>query len=265
PSPSPAPSPAPAPASAYPAERKMSSQPVDRFGPVPGYLSASKLDDLGTEVMRITDSSFGSGRIFRHAYSMRQPWNADSTLLLLENSPVNLLDGKSFEPIGTMALPGDPVWSNLDPNVMYGVAGNRFVKYGVSPRSQTTLRTFSGYSRVHIGGGEGNISDDDRYVALIGERSGGVDVLVYDIANDKVQSTKRFDNYSGPWGDIDAAHISRSGKYVVVSVRKSGEAYDLYDAQTMTLLRRLVDRWIPHSDMGYTMEGEEALITQGDY
>src|SRR5690606_30538309 len=71
--------------------------------------------------------------------------------------------------------------------------------------------------------------------------------------------------YSGPWGDIDAAHISRSGKYVVVSVQKSGQAYDLYDAQTMTLLRRLVDRWIPHSDMGYTMEGEEALITQGVY
>src|SRR5690606_19015302 len=124
---------------------------------------------------------------------------------------------------------------------------------------------FSGYSDIEIGGGEGNISDDDRYTALIGVRSGGVDVIVYDIANDKVLSTKRYDGYSGPWGDVDAAHISRSGRYVVVSVKKPKMAYDLYDAQNMNLLRRLVDGQIGHSDMGYAMEGQEAMITMGIY
>src|SRR5690606_34249028 len=146
---------------------------------------------LSTEVMRITDSSLGSGRMFRHDYPMRQPWNADGSRLLLVNSPVNLLDGKTFAPMGNLPLPGDAIWSNHDPDVIYGVSGNSFVKLDVSSRKQTTLRTFSGYSDIEIGGGEGNSSDDDRYTALIGVRSGGVDVLVYDIANDRVVSTKR--------------------------------------------------------------------------
>ena len=241
----------------------MSSQPVDRIGAMPGYLSSTSFDELGTRVMRITDSSLGPGRVFRHAYSMRQPWNADGSRLLLVQSPTELFDGRSYAPMGSLSLPSDPVWSNKDPDVLFGVIGDSFVRIKVSTRTRTTLRRFSEYSRIYIGGGEGNVSDDDRRVALIGRRSGGVDVLVYDIANDAVVSIRRFDGYSGPHGDIDSAVISRSGRYVLLGV-KEPRGYDLYDAQNMQFLRRLVDNERSHGDIGYTMEGHEALITSAN-
>jgi len=241
----------------------MSSQPVDRIGAMPGYLSSTSFDELGTRVMRITDSSLGSGRVFRHAYSMRQPWNADGSRLLLVRSPIQLLDGRTYEPIGSLSLPSDAVWSNKDPDVLFGVVGDSFVRVKVSTRTRTTMRMFPEYSQIYIGGGEGNVSDDDRRVVLIGKRSGGVDVLVYDIANDAVVSTRRFNGYSGPHGDIDSAVISRSGRYVLVGV-KEPLGYDLYDAQNMQFLRRLVNNQRSHSDIGYTMEGHEALITSAN-
>ncbi|MBE0594441.1 MAG: hypothetical protein M9951_06290 [Burkholderiaceae bacterium] len=240
----------------------MSSQPVDRIGAMPGYLSSTAFEGLETRVMRITDTSLGSGRRFRHAYSLRQPWNADGSRLLLVQSPTQLFDGRTYEALGKLSVPGDAVWSNHDPDVMYGVSGNRFVRLKVSTRTQSTLRTFGEYTQVYIGGGEGNISDDDRYVALIGTRSGGVDVLVYDIANDVVVSSRRFDGYSGPWGDVDSAAISPSGKYVLVGMTRPGYSYALYDRQTMTFQRTLVDKQLSHADMGYTVEGDEALVTQ---
>lgn len=263
PSPAPAPVPSPLPAGTYPIEQRMSSQPVDRIGAMPGYLSSTSFEDLGTRVMRITDSSLGSGRIFRHAYAMRQPWNADGSRLLLVRSPIQLLDGRTYEPIGSFSLPSDAVWSNTDPDVLFGVIENGFVRVKVSTRTRTTLRTFSEYSRIYIGGGEGNVSDDDRRVALIGVRSGGVDVLVYDIERNTVVSTRRFDGYSGPHGDIDSAAISPSGRYVLLGVDEP-LGYDLYDAQDMKFLRRLVNNQRSHSDMGYTMEGHEALITSAN-
>ena len=242
----------------------MTSQPVDNVGAMPGYLASKSFPELGTKVMRITDSSLGSGRIFRHAYSVRQPWNADGSRLLLVQSPVKLFDGRTYEPLGTLSLPGDAIWSNKDPDVIFGVSGNRFVRFKVSTRTQTTLRTFPEYSAVYVGGGEGNVSDDDRRVALIGKRSGGVDVLVYDIANDTVVATRRFDGYSGPWGDIDSAAISPSGRYVLVGQTKPGLSYALYDAQTMNFLRTLVNNQLSHGDMGYTVEGHEVLLTQAN-
>src|SRR5690606_1559854 len=139
PAPAPAPAPSPAPAGAYPMEQRMSSQPVDNIGAMPGYLSSKSFDALGTKVMRITDSSLGSGRIFRHAYAMRQPWNADGSRLLLVRSPTNLLDGRTYEPIGSLSLPSDAVWSNKDPDVMFGVVGDSFVRVKVSTRTRTTL------------------------------------------------------------------------------------------------------------------------------
>ena len=264
--PAPAPSaPAPAPSGSYPSEQRISGQPSDRIGAAPGYLTAISFPDLGTSVMRITDpSTMGSGNR-RHAYSKRQPWNADSSRLLLAyKSPYQMLDGRTFRSLGTTSAPGDPIWSNVDPDLIYGVSGNSFVKFRPSTNSTISRRQFSQYSRIRIGGGEGNQSDNDRYVALVGERSGGVDVFVYDISNDVVVSTAKFDGFTGPYGDIDSAGVSPSGRYVLVGITRPNKNYDLYDLQTMTFLRRLVSNQLSHGDMGYTAEGDEALVTSAD-
>jgi hypothetical protein len=256
---------APAPSGAYPPGVKVTSKPTDRVGSPPGYLSTIQFAELGTQAMRITDAStMGSGDR-RHAYAKRQPWNADgSRLLLLKGSPARLLDGRTFKYLGTVSAPGDAIWSNKDPNILFGVSGNAFLKYNVATKSRVFSRSFDGYSRIRIGGGEGNVSDDDRYVALVGERSGGVDVIVYDISQNAIVVTKKFDGFSGPYGDLDSAGVSPSGRYVLVGITNPNKNYDLYDLKTMSYLRRLVSGQLSHGDMGYSAEGDEVLVTSAD-
>src|SRR5690606_9000743 len=105
---------------------------------------------------------------------------------------------------------------NLDPDIIYGVSGNSFVKLQVSTGRQTTIHKFNEYTKLDLGGGEGNISNDDRYAPLMGNHAGGVDVVIYDIKNNRVASSRRFDGMTGPYGDVDFAAMSPSGKYVIV-------------------------------------------------
>lgn len=250
----------------YPTEQIVREQFTHQERPMPGYLVGSSFEGLETRVVRITDtSSLGPGRTFRHSYSKRQPWNADGSLLLLAfGSPSYLIDGKTFVSLGPIPVPGDPIWSNHDPDIIYGVSGNAMVKFSVSTRTQSVIRSFAEYSNVFVGGGEGNLSNDDRYVALIGQGADGVDVIVYDIVEDTVLATKGFTGYSGPYGDIDLASVSPSGRYVLVGFTRPNLAYDLFDLKTMSFMRRLVEGQLSHADIGMTSEGDEALVTQSD-
>ena len=84
----------------------------------------------------------------------------------------------------------------------------------------TVLHTFSGlasttqdngYDGISIGDGEGAISDDDRYVALLGQTNGmgTQSLIVYNIATDTVEAQVTL--ASRP----NNAQISRLGNYVV--------------------------------------------------
>ncbi|MEZ5653988.1 MAG: hypothetical protein R3E87_25925 [Burkholderiaceae bacterium] len=235
--------------------------------PRPEYLQPVAYPATGTQIVRITDEArFGGvSAYYRHAYSLRQPWNADETLLLLDGRfPGYLLDGRSLQLIGSFEQPSDPVWSNLDPNSLYGVAGNGLVVVDMSSRQTRPLHRFDEYTEIAIGGGTGNFSDDDRRIVLIGQRAGGVDVLVFDKLVMRVVSRRAFDGLSGPYGDIDEARISPSGRYVLLGMKTpSEEGYRLYDAGTMAFLRSLTAQF-GHADMGWTDADEEALVTQDD-
>lgn len=267
-------------AAAWPSAAQIHAQPSERLGPAPGYLASTPLPALGTEVMRITDESMGPGRMFRHEYALRQPWNADGSRLLLTHAPVQLLDGRTYRPIGSLNVPDDAVWSDHDPKLLYGVSGNRLVSRNIATGMLDTIATFAQYQRVYIGGGEGNLSTGDRRVALIGTHANGggnggggsgggsgddadgIDILVYDLVAQRTISSRRFAGMSGPWGDIDSAAISPSGRYVLVGVDTPELAWDLYDAETMNLLRRLVVGQRSHADIGYDSNGREVLVTQ---
>lgn len=254
---------------AYPSDEIIRNRPAAiARGDKPAYRVARSLPGYGTKVMRITDpGAFGvSRRVNRHAYSKQQPWNSDGSRVMLHFQwPAVLIDGKGFGFLKTFDPPGDPLWSRTEPDVIYGVLSDEaiFVRYNVTSGAQTALRTFSGYSSIHIGGGEGNLSDDGRLVALIGQRAGGVDIIVYDISANAVLSTGRFDGLTGPHGAINSATVSPSGKYVLLGVEKGGtdRGWDVYDARTMRFLRRLVHDQFSHADLGYTTAGEEVLLT----
>jgi len=84
----------------YPPTTTSTSQPPLITLARPGYLQPTALPGMGTSVMRMSDATtFGIGqRYYRHYYSKQQPWNSDSTRLMLsvDARRVYFLDGKTF-------------------------------------------------------------------------------------------------------------------------------------------------------------------------
>lgn len=240
--------------------------------PMPGYLETLPNPNTGTLVTRITDpAAFGvpNTRVLRHTYAKSQPWNADASLLFLGFSyPGYLLDGRSFRYLRRIDQPSDAVWSNTDPNLMYGtpIDTSRFVKHDVRTNQSTVVRTFQQYTALRLGSGEGNLSNDDRRVALFGRNAqGNVDAFVYDLVSDAVTGTL---SLPMNWSQVQtiASTLSQSGAYVVIEYASRGtgpmQGKKVYDVQ-MNLLRT-VSAGSGHADFGYDASGHEVMVTADD-
>jgi hypothetical protein len=240
----------------YPAAQLVTSQPSPITLSRPAYLQPTAIPGLGTSIMRISDAAtFGGGqRYYRHYYSKQQPWNSDGTRIILSMNTgrVYFLDGKTFAYQFTRTnVPEYPKWSSSNPDLMYGVSGGRnFGKYFVSTGTFQTLHTFSEFSWVRMGVGEGNLSNDDRYAPLVGVRSGGGwTVVIWDTVNNVEVGRKDFA------GQFDWASMSQSGQYVVVNTGN----YEIYDKQ-MNLVRTLTAYAGGHADLGYDSAGNEVIV-----
>ena len=233
--------------------------------PRPGYLKPIVDPVFGTDVVRITRLApppKPKRPIVRHSYSKIQPWNADQSLLLIGAFyPQRILDGNTYEQVGLFNASSGPVWSNVDPQRVYGVSGARFGFTdldGPDPKGFTALHRFTGYRNVSLGFGEGNLSNDDRYAALIGVgRDGDRDLIVFDVPAAQVVATRRFH------APLDNATMSQSGNYVIVvwgadgkGRNKGVEAYDL----GLNFVRQ-VTPYSEHGDAGYTADGQEAWVS----
>jgi hypothetical protein len=190
----------------------------------PTYLAVIDDPDSNTKIRRITDfTTFGvttaqtnPTACLKHNYAKNQPWNSDGTLLLLHGMfPGFMLDGQSYAFIKRFNQPSDAVWSNTNPNLLYGVqSSNQSMVSALASGNgfpQTTLRVFTGYTSLRLGGGEGNLSDDDRYAALLAVNGSGAEtIIVYDVLTDTIVSATAF-----PSANIDNVTMSHSGTYVV--------------------------------------------------
>ena len=249
-------------------EQRITRAPVDPSIPVPGYLTPVDYPPTGTRLTRVTDrQAFGTDeRVYKHDYARRSAWNADGSLLLLIHPyPARLLDGVTYRLLGEHQTPADPLWSHSDPDQIFGIEQNlSLVRYSISSRRTTVVRTFPGYESLSIGGGEGVQSRDDRFVVLLGSRPGAVDLILYDFLEDEAR-IRTFAGFTGPGGDIDWAGVSPSGDHVVVKIDRgpSNRGFDVYDRRTFTLKRRLFEGSEAHADMGFDDQGREVLVTTG--
>ena len=225
---------------------------------VPNYLQPFTDPVTNNTVTRISDESvFGCDcSELRHRYAKNQPWNADGTLIMTDGSPSKILDGNTYQVLyesNTKAL-----WSNTEPNYTYDAAANSaFVKKNIVTGVTTTLRTFSNYSSISVGNNEGNLSNDDRYVALIGTSGANKTVIIYDILNDNIISTRSLGT-----ANIDWVSVSQSGNFVVISGYADGsgpnqgiKSYDKF----MNNERHLYNGR-PHGDIGYDAQGNEVYV-----
>jgi hypothetical protein len=249
----------------YPVSQFATRQPPLITLSRPAYLQPMALPGMGTSVMRISDAgTFGIGqRYYRHYYSKTQPWNSDSTRLMLSIDPhrVYFLDGKTFAYLWTATnVPDYTKWSNSDPDLMYGTLyqAGAVVKYTPSTGAVQILKTFSGFTSLYLGMNSGNLSNDDRYIPLVGEYATGFTVIIYDAINNVEVGRKDFPGVPvANW-----VSMSQSGQYVVVGINDSATGvsyYDVYDTQ-MNYLRRLNAYAGGHADLGYDSTGNEVLV-----
>ncbi len=237
--------------------------------PLPPYLAAVPDLTFGTEITRITDQAiFTAEDIPRpwHHYAKNQPWNSDGTRIILDGWPSALLDGSNYALIKSVRPPNEHhTWANTDPQIVYGVQTPvDFVAYNVDTDESTVLRSFGQFDEISYGSYEGNMSADDRYVALMGRSDGEVSIFVYDLQSDSVSPML---DGQGVWPNNVA--MSQSGDYVLVQwgVTGSGEfeGISVHDGTTLAFLRHVSNLGGAHADYCYDTNGDEVMVVTSSY
>jgi hypothetical protein len=256
-------------ASLYPSDTKLSLVPVPTVAR-PAYLVPMTDPTFGTKITRISDQTAfkDTYKAIRHTYAKNQPWNADGSLLMLGYEwNAHILDGNTYAYLRDINLGNMmPLWSNTQPTVIYarstdGTSNanptNQFLKVDVNTGQKTILHTFTEYDMISIGEEEGNISDDDHYVALMAKKGTATYALVYDIVNDLVVSQL---DLGGKWPDW--VSVSRSGSYVLFNWATDGlghqQGIEIY-SQNFTSYKN--GSYRSHADIGYDSNGNEVLVS----
>jgi hypothetical protein len=243
----------------------------------PEYLKPSIDSVSGTTVIRVSDrAAFNSNsQELRHLYAKNQPWNADGSYLLLHfKYPAALLDGRTNRFIRWVRQPKESVWSNVNPSLIYGVfdKSNQFVKLDVAKGDKfTVLHKFDEYDRIDFGAWEGNLSNNDRYAALAGIKAGKLDLLVYDLPNNRIKSRqtqpKNTTIDANTKATINNISMSQSGNYIVVQYNNPGKGVQrgvhLLD-RSLKPIRQLSQRGGSHFDSCVDARGSEAIVIQDD-
>jgi len=222
-----------------------------------------------TTILRVTNSrSAGMKGIFPE-YSKRQAWNADESLLLLRegDGKALLYNGQSYQFLKILEEVGgdDVFWHPKDPQLLVFFIENKLYSLNVGSGPKKLLFTFPGYSFVGTKG-EGNLSLDGRFLALVGqvyqESNQQVqfkDLLVFDLASNLVSAKLAL-----PAGlqAFDWVSISPKGTYVVVDyadgVSQRFHGLEVYDRALKFLWQKPLGAG--HSDLAVDVNGEEVLV-----
>lgn len=262
-------------APSYPPDGPLRPVPTPMGIERPAYLESVLDPSTGISITRIADRrAFDQpgARSIRHAYAKNQPWNADGSLLMLDyHYPAPLLDGETMELIGEVHQPSEAIWLNADPEHMVGMMGRRkLVEWdALADRRSATLHEFRGYDEVELGSGEGNLSNDDRYAALLGDHGNSVDVLVFDLENERIIARRRFRRASIGDGDATFNNVamSQSGERVLIEFNRRGRGGR---RGIVSMSRHLTDP-VPlsanggsHFDACIEADGSESIVVGAD-
>lgn len=194
----------------FPADTTLTG-PTASIPAVPAYLVPVIDPTWGTTVTRVSNIAG-----VRHAYSRVPGWNSDGSKILLGFTfPGRMIDGETYEDLGSFSQINGAIWASTDNNKLFGWASGGTILYSqnATTGSLTSLHDFAGdgYSAITIGNYEGAVDDNDDYVALLGTITTHTWLIVYRISTDTITATKDLGT-----GSVDNCSISRLGGYVVV-------------------------------------------------
>jgi len=220
--------------------------------PKPGYMTSVTPGPLDVPCMR-TGNNVGLATIpvsgtwgsdARHVYSKQEPWSADESLISIENnggpSPL-ILDGSTYlpkyAPCGNYDL-WDYRWhpsrAHAHEQINVDSSGTHLSWFDVESCTETRSWSLPIASDYGIGSGEGNPSNDGRFVLIAGTRQ------IYVVDMDPQPPFAPYPNQRiGPaldvssGGSMDWAGMSASGKYAIVSY--NGDYPRVFDVNTSTL------------------------------
>jgi hypothetical protein len=146
--------------------------------------------EFGTTIRRITAVS-GANQAIVPMYSTISAWNADESRMVLYEigSGHQLYDGKSYERIGALDI--DPpdleqvYWDTSDPDLLYYVDGQTFIRYHVGTGKKDELHDFSSL----CGSEQPSNGSDPMFTSWDSHRLGlvcGQKMFVYDSSTDTV-------------------------------------------------------------------------------
>jgi hypothetical protein len=219
-----------------------------------------------------------------HPYPKTQAWNSDMTMIRMR---YRLYDAETLQELaitsGTNSLHelyhpingalNEIKWSNVDPNVFYGVyngggkSNGNFWK-GTINGTKTKIKwdlvkSFASneftYDYFTLGKYEGNIDYSDKYVVFAARKKGKkyLSAIVYDIQNNVVRKKQDFPNIAWPdKGQVfDWMSVSPLGNHILIS---TGGKIDQYDMD-LKFVRELASSG-GHGDLGVDQEGNEVYV-----
>jgi hypothetical protein len=268
PTPTPSPTPSPPPPSSgtctlHTDQQTHSVPPLAK----PGYLSSVIDPVFGTKITRITGDPGTTvpvvggtwGTRERHHYSKDQAWNADMSILYLEErggGPQLFLDGHTYQVLFSYVEESQDAarWHPRDPHIMFYVGDHDLRTLDVSTGARTTIATFSGYSDFTIGEAEGNLSVDGTKIALTGTSPTGQKVtFAYDIA-----AKHKYPDVVMPSNQEGSATVSPKGDYLLVGYADGMTA--VRDLQG-NLLQDWNEGGLPdHYDVAIDTDGSEVAV-----
>lgn len=250
----------------------------------PGLLVQYTDPKLGGCIRRVTDRATIGADESVPIYSQLQAWNADRSRLLIVGGKI--LDAITYQLVHTIdfgwpATGEDIRWSPTNPNVLYYTGGlgaggadpdgiacglnqARLMRYRLIPGSPLTakrelVRCFSEYTSFEKDPSYEELSDDGRYVALLGIRASGTkEVVTYDVIANTKGSVLTIPSTAG----VDWTAMSPSGKYVLVQFTNGINRYqgmEAFDRPTMAYAGK-VSLTTGHGDLVMDASGNEYLV-----
>jgi hypothetical protein len=221
---------------------------------------------FGTNIIRITDAKQWGYPGFFPQYSKRQAWNCNETNLILQSGDGRtfLFNGENYQFLKELQSIGgeDIFWHPFDSNKIIFTSENSLCVFDINTDQAETLHTFSDYSFINTRG-EGNLSNDGRYYAFVGQIYDSLthfkDIVVYDLIKDsiiaKLELPQNLDNF-------DWVSISPLGNYVVIDYATTDtgrfQGVEVYTKQLQYLWQKPLG--YGHSDLTIDENNNEVLI-----
>lgn len=223
---------------------------------------------FGTRLTRIADARANKVSGIFPDYAKRQAWNADESLLLLRTGDGNalLVDGATyqFRKALDQVVGEDVFWHPTNPAILLYNPDNALYSFNIVTDERKKLFEFSNYTYANTRG-EGNLSRDGRWVALVGQtydaRTAVVtfkDLIVFDIHANQVAAKLALPQVE----NFDWVSISPLGSYVVVDYaddrRERFHGVEVYDRAFKFLWQKPLGAG--HSDLAVDANGDEVLV-----